>query len=306
MDSKPMALVTGASHGIGEQIAQQLMRDGYVVYGTSRTVTHHPDFQMVALDVTDQTSISNGINDILDESRRIDVLINNAGIIGALGAAEEISIDQAQKILDTNFWGTVRVTNAVLPTMRAQRRGTILNMSSLGGILSFPPYFAYYMASKHALEGYTASLRTELKPFGISVSILEPGLFRTGIESGLVGADNHIEAYTPLRDRMQVLGPLGLRHGDDPSIIGITVSRILKAKRTRLRYPIGKQAQFMSLALRLAPYSWVESFMNWLYVTPNWKPNLDALESGNLRSLGVRRYILLNRDWFGNVDLDKK
>lgn len=141
---------------------------------------------------------------------------------------------------------------------------------------------------------------------GISASILEPGLFRTGIESGLVDADNHIETYKPLRDRMHVLGPLGLQHGDDPSIIGTTVSRILKAKHTRLRYPIGKQAQFMSLALRLAPYRWIESFMTWLYVAPKWKPDLEALESGNLRSLGVRRYFLLNRDWFGNADLDKK
>lgn len=138
------------------------------------------------------------------------------------------------------------------------------------------------------------------------MSILEPGLFRTGIESGLVDADNHIETYTSLRDRMQVLGLLGLRHGDDPSIIGMTVSRILKEKHTRLRYSIGKQAQFMSLALRLVPYSWIESFMTWLYVAPKWKPDLDGLESGNLKSLGVRRYFLLNRDWFGNVDLDKK
>lgn len=120
-----MALVTGTSRGIGEQVVRQLVRGGYVVFGTSGTAMHHPDFQMMALDVTDQMSISIGIKTILDKTGRIDVLINNAGIIGTLGAAEEVSIAQAQEIFDTNFWGTVRVTNAVLPTMRAQKRGTI-------------------------------------------------------------------------------------------------------------------------------------------------------------------------------------
>lgn len=168
MNNKRVALVTGASSGIGEATAHQLLAEGYKVYGTSRrgsqAGTHR--FPLLTLDVTDDASVGAAIDDLLRLEGRIDILVNNAGFGVAPAAAEESSIEQAWSIFDTNFLGIVRLTRAVLPHMRRQGSGRIINIGSILGVVPLP-YVALYAASKHAVEGYTGALDHELRTQGI-------------------------------------------------------------------------------------------------------------------------------------------
>lgn len=290
-----VVLITGASRGIGLKIANTLASNGYTVIGTSRSGAGQSDkITMVKMDVTDSDSVQQAVQQVVKEYGKIDVLINNAGVLGVAGAAEEVSMEQAQWIMNTNLWGVVRVTNAVLPHMRKVHNGKILNVSSLGGILSMPPFFAFYMASKHALEGYTASLRMEVKPFGISVSLLEPGLFKSTIEDTISLPEFPIKVYENMRNRVTVLDRMSLRYGADAQIVADAVVAILKSRKMRLRYPVGSQAKMISVLLRWLPYRLVERLFQWIYTDPNWQPDLGAIENGDIDKLGIRRNLLLN------------
>src|SRR5215207_1362176 len=159
-----IALVTGASSGIGEAAAERLAKAGYKVYGTSRRGAQagKQSFEMLPLDVTSDQSVEAAVSEVMRRDGRIDLLVNNAGFGVAPGGAEESSIDQARAIFETNFFGLVRMTRAVLPHMREQRSGRIINMSSVLGFLPMP-YGALYAATKHAVEGYSESLDHELR-----------------------------------------------------------------------------------------------------------------------------------------------
>ena len=177
--NRGVALVTGASTGIGRATAEALRDAGYRVFGTSRKSDPQSlhGITMLTADVTSDASVAKLVDDILSEAGRIDLLVNNAGF-GVTGAAEESSIAQVRSLFETNFYGVVRVTNAVLPIMRKQRSGRILNIGSILGLIP-APYGAYYSATKHAIEGYSETLDHEVREFGVRVAIIEPGATRT-------------------------------------------------------------------------------------------------------------------------------
>jgi short-subunit dehydrogenase len=165
----PVALVTGASIGIGRATAKALQDAGFQVFGTSRRAAakRADGVTMLTCDVTDDASVAKLVDEMLSKAGRIDLLVNNAGV-GLLGGAEESSIAQAQALFDVNLFGVIRVTNAVLPAMRRQGKGRIINMSSILGLIP-APYSALYASTKHALEGYSESLDHELRAFGAEV-----------------------------------------------------------------------------------------------------------------------------------------
>ena len=170
-----VALVTGASSGIGQAAAQRLADAGYTVFGTSRRAagTGRRSFEMLTLDVTSDESVAAVVAEVIRRAGRIDVLVNNAGFGVAPAGAEESSIEQAQSIFDTNFFGVVRMTRAVVPHMRHQRSGRIINIGSVLGFVPMP-FGALYAATKHAIEGYSESLENEIRNWGIRVAVIEP------------------------------------------------------------------------------------------------------------------------------------
>src|SRR5437764_9797874 len=182
-----VALVTGASSGIGEAAAHQLLDAGFTVYGTSRKAVageQRDGVVFLPLDVTDDQSVAGTVREVLDRSGRIDVLVNNAGV-GTAGAAEESSIDQARALFETNLFGSIRMTRAVLPHMREQSGGRIINVSSVLGFMP-APFMALYAATKHAIEGYSESLDHEVREYGVRVLLVEPAYTRTSFDTNAV------------------------------------------------------------------------------------------------------------------------
>jgi short-subunit dehydrogenase len=249
----PIAIVTGASAGIGRTTAEALAREGYRVFGTSRKVrTNGPHgVEMVACDVTDQQSVDRLIAHVLAEAGQIDLVVNNAGL-GLVGAAEESSIGQSQALFDVNVFGVMRVTNAVLPAMRQRGSGRIINISSALGLIP-APYLAHYAATKHAVEGYSQSLDHELREFGIRVLLIEPAYTRTDMESNSLEVDAPLPIYAGTRTKMFALNAKMLATGDDPSVVAQTILRAAREDTPRLRYPVGKAARQISLLRRFVP-----------------------------------------------------
>src|SRR5688500_3086765 len=184
MTNQKVVLVTGASSGIGEATAERLARAGYKVYGTSRRVVEagQRSFAMLPLDVTSDASVEAAVGELVRLEGRIDLLVNNAGFGVAPAGAEESSIEQAKAIFDTNFFGLIRMTRAVVPHMRRQGHGRIINIGSVLGFLPMP-YGALYAATKHAVEGYSESLDHELRTRGIRVSVVEPAYTKTQFDA---------------------------------------------------------------------------------------------------------------------------
>lgn len=188
---KKVALVTGASSGMGESTAILLSKQGYKVYGAARRTNEMKTLEskgisVISLDLTQDESIVKCVNTILEKEGRIDILINNAGY-GSYGAVEDVTIDEARRQFEVNIFGLARITQLVLPGMRKNRSGRIVNISSMGGKI-YTPYGSWYHATKHALEGWSDCLRLEVKPFGIDVVIVEPGGIKT--PWGLIAAEN--------------------------------------------------------------------------------------------------------------------
>ncbi|WP_234709907.1 oxidoreductase [Xanthomonas citri] len=204
MTSKPpVALVTGASSGIGEATANALAAAGYTVYGTSRRGAQSGQraFTLLALDVTSDESVDAAIQELLRREGRIDLLVNNAGFGVSPAAAEESSIEQAKAILDTNFLGVVRMTRAVVPHMRRQGSGRIINIGSIIGLVP-TPYAALYAASKHAVEGYSEAVDHELRSYGIRVTVIEPAYTKTQFEANTLAPDAPLENYRQVRTQV--------------------------------------------------------------------------------------------------------
>ncbi|PMQ08033.1 oxidoreductase [Janthinobacterium sp. AD80] len=249
-----IALVTGASSGIGAATAQRLAQAGYTVYGTSRGGAQIPgqEYAMLALDVTSEESVAAAIATVIRREGRIDLLVNNAGFGVAPAAAEESSIAQARAIFETNFFGVVRMTLAVLPHMRAQGSGRILNMGSVLGFLPMP-YGALYAATKHAIEGYTESLDHEVRGWGIRASVIEPAYTKTAFEANLLQPDNPLPAYEPVRSaitrRLQAI----LADAEGPGAVADTVLQAAQAGQPRLRYTAGSLASRLRLMRRFLP-----------------------------------------------------
>ena len=195
-----IALVTGASSGIGKATAERLATAGYKVYGTSRrgAQTGQRSFAMLPLDVTSDESVEAAVNELIRLEGRIDLLVNNAGFGVAPAGAEESSIEQARSIFETNFFGIVRMTRAVVPHMRKQGGGRIINIGSVLGFLPMP-YRALYAATKHAIEGYSESLDHELRTRGIRVSVIEPAYTKTPFDANFLEPDSKLDEYREVR-----------------------------------------------------------------------------------------------------------
>jgi NAD(P)-dependent dehydrogenase (short-subunit alcohol dehydrogenase family) len=236
---RSVVLITGASTGFGLQTAVLLAEQGFRVFGTTRNPNPPaaPNYQMLTCDVQSDDSVKKCVQTVLDQAGRIDVLINNAGVV-LNGPAEETTLDQAHDILETNFFGLVRVTNAVLPIMHRQGKGRIVNIASLAGRVGVPGH-SFYSASKFAVEGYTETLAHELHQFRIKVSLVEPGFFKTNLGSHAPQAENPIAAYDAVRDHLTEHFQKGVATGGDPVDVASLISKILHTKKPKLRYPIG-------------------------------------------------------------------
>jgi len=251
---RKVAIVTGASSGIGEATAELLANSGYTVYGTSRKgaqFSHRP-FKMIALDVNNEASIEAALKEVIDKEGRIDLVVNNAGFGVAAGGAEESSMAQTQQIFDTNFFGVVRVIRAVLPYMRQQGAGRIINIGSILGLIP-APYMATYAATKHAIEGYSESLDHELRTRGIRVSVIEPAYTKTNFEANAPELDNPIEEYAIARKALAKIIKAAVEGGDDPKIVAQVVLKAANDEHPKLRYTAGKLATRLSLLRRFAP-----------------------------------------------------
>jgi len=248
-----VAVVTGISSGLGRAVAAALADNGYRVFGTVRSAGAEVPrgVEKVVLDVRDEGSVQVAVAGILSHAQRIDVLVNNAGV-SMVGAIEEADTSQAQALFDVNFFGAVRVTKAVLPAMRAQRKGLILFMSSLAGLLP-APFMGFYAASKHALEGYCESLDHEVRSFGIRAVLVEPGFMKTSISRNSTRAAAAIQDYAGIAKRAGARIGASVENGEDPSVVARTVLEALRAAHPRLRYPVGKNARMTARLRNLLP-----------------------------------------------------
>ncbi|MCF3128944.1 oxidoreductase [Streptomyces olivochromogenes] len=261
--SRKVALVTGASSGIGEAIARHLKEAGYTVYGAARRVDRmaaltEDGVHTLSLDVTDEASLTAAIKRVIDAEGRIDVLVNNAGY-GSYGALEDVPLDEARAQIEVNVFGLARLTQLVLPHMRAQRSGTVVNISSMGGKFT-TPLGAWYHASKYAVEALSDALRMETRPFGIHVTVVEPGSIQT--EWGDIAADKlrHTSGgQGPYAKQAEAMAKTlegssrGGRMTSPPAVIARTVTKAATARRPKTRYRAGFGATPLVFLSRILP-----------------------------------------------------
>ncbi|WP_433755585.1 oxidoreductase [Nocardia sp. CA-135398] len=251
--TQPVALVTGASSGIGKSAALALVEAGFRVIGTGRDTTHLTPPEGVTfldLDVTDEASATAVVAQVIERCGQIDVLVNNAGI-GSAGAAEESSVVQAQKVFDINFFGVLRMTNAVLPHMRARGSGRIVNISSIVGFMP-QPYMAVYAASKHAVEGYSESLDHEVREYGVRVLLIEPAWTSTAFDANSVSPDLPLDVYAQHRQVFAEYMADAVKGGDDPSLVANAIVAAATDSKPKLRYPVGQSGRVGTMR-RLVP-----------------------------------------------------
>lgn len=247
-----VAIVTGASSGIGEATARRLKQLGYTVYAAARrvermTALEQEGIRTARLDVTDDASMTAFVERVVAETGRVDVLVNNAGY-GSYGAVEDVSLDEARRQFDVNVFGLARLTQLVLPHMRRQRGGRVINVSSIGGKI-YEPLGGWYHATKFAVEGLSDSMRVELAPFGIDVVVIEPGAIKT--EWSGIAADSvlSVSGQTAYADQARMVGNL-LNAADSnprlvspPEVIANAVGKAATARRPRTRYAVGGGAK---------------------------------------------------------------
>ncbi|PEF45665.1 short-chain dehydrogenase [Bacillus anthracis] len=266
--NKKVAIITGSSSGFGLLTTLELAKKDYLVIATMRNLEKQANLLSQAtqlnllhnitvqqLDVTDQNSIHN-FQLFLKEINRVDLLINNAGYANG-GFVEEIPVEEYRKQFETNLFGAISITQLVLPYMRVQKSGKIINISSISGQVGFPG-LSPYVSSKYALEGWSESLRLEVKPFGIDVALVEPGSYNTNIwEVGKQLATNQSDTTSPYKEYMDKIQK-HINSGSDtfgnPIDVAKKIVDIAEAKRTTLRYPIGKGVKFMILAKKILPW----------------------------------------------------
>jgi NAD(P)-dependent dehydrogenase (short-subunit alcohol dehydrogenase family) len=261
---RKVALVTGASSGIGEATAERLAEAGYQVFGTSRRggsaggASGRRSFEMLRLDVTSDASVEAAVQEVLRRAGRIDLLVNNAGFGVAPAGAEESSIAQAQSIFDTNFFGIVRMTRAVVPHMRKQGGGRIINIGSVLGFLPMP-FGALYAATKHAVEGYSESLDHELRTRGIRVSVVEPAYTKTSFEASFVEPDATLDEYREIRAALNEKMKEVIAGGDQPRVVADVVLKVAAAARPKVRYTAGGLAGRLRLLRTYMPAGLMDS-----------------------------------------------
>jgi len=251
-----VAVVTGSSSGIGYETSLLLARNEFVTYATMRNLKKSNDLQEIAvkeriplkvlpLDVNDDTSVSNAIDTIVKENDRIDVLVNNAGY-DLFGSLEELTIDEIKEQFETNFFGVIRATKAVVPTMRKQGSGTIVNISSLGGRIGLMPFLTAYHSSKFAVEGFTESLRQELAPFNIDVILIEPGVIRSNFIDNSKNAKNYNPENSPYAGTIQKLFEgfqSIMADSSHPKDVAEVILKVVNTSSPNVRYSVGKDAE---------------------------------------------------------------
>ena len=273
--SESVALVTGASSGIGKATALRLAVLGFTVYAAARRVERMSDLadhgiHVEPLDVTDDGSMVTVVDKIVSEQGRIDVLVNNAGY-GSYGAVEDVPITEARRQFDVNVFGLARLTQLVLPHMRAQRDGYIVNISSMGGKI-WEPLGGWYHAAKFAVEGLSDCLRAEVAEFGIKVVVVEPGSITS--EWATISADNleAISTDTPYRDQAKLIAQ-GLRKSDtsflasEPEVVAEAIGRAVQRAKPRTRYPVGGGARIFLFAQRVLTDRGFDRFIRLAYGT---------------------------------------
>lgn len=252
-------LVTGASAGIGKATAKRLIADGYTVFGAARRVENMQDLESlgghaIRMDITDESQIRSALSRVLDENGRIDALVNNAGY-GVYGAVEQVPIDEARRQFEVNLFGLASLTQKVLPIMRAQGDGHIINVSSVGGKM-YTPLGAWYHATKHALEGWSDALRIEVAPFGIKVSIVEPGAINTEFSDVMNEPMLDLAKGGPYQGLAERIAQSTAKYQRDspntrPEVIADVISQAIKSDSPKTRYAAGSMATQILLLRRV-------------------------------------------------------
>ncbi len=260
----PVTLISGASKGIGLAIATAMHDAGFKVYGTSRNPENynHLPFHILPLDVTDSASVEACVDTVLQREDHIDILVNNAGY-DLFGSAEKTSMEELIAQMDANFYGLVRLTKAVLPAMKQRQHGKIINISSIGGLMSFP-FNSAYAASKFAVEGYSESLRLELRPFNVHVALVEPaGVNTKTLHSSIQLVSGTDEAGKKMATTIRDFGHQAKLY---PEHVAQTVVKIAKQTHPKLRYPVGFNARFLPFLRQTLPHKMYETVMTKLFL----------------------------------------
>lgn len=252
--TRHVALVTGATSGVGNATAIALAAKGFEVFGTGRNtagLTSPAGVTYLDLDVTSDESVEAAVAQVISRAGRIDVLVNNAAV-GATGAAEEFSVGLAQEIFDVNVFGVMRMTRAVVPHMRGRQQGRIINVSSVSGFV-VSPFMSLYVASKHAIEGYSGSLDHEVRGHGVRVLLVEPGPINTPFAGHSVLADEPLHLYAEERRTFDELIAKNLRAGNDPADVAKVIVAAATDRRPKLRRTAGATARVISASKRVLP-----------------------------------------------------
>jgi short-subunit dehydrogenase len=267
---KPVVLITGASSGLGRSAAKHLASQGCRVYGTSRGANHPtpgalPFYPVIIpMDVRDDSSVKAAVDFVLEQEGRIDVTVNNAGL-GLSGPVEETTIEEAKAQLETNFFGLHRVCRTVLPTMRRQRSGLIINIGSIGGRVAIP-FQGFYSASKAAVALLTEALRMELRPFGVDVVLIEPGDFRTGFTANRLAVGQGGSVYAERCGKAVSVMEKDEQNGADPLELAILLSKIIESGKPGPRYMVGMTSQKLVARLKsILPASVFERIISSYY-----------------------------------------
>jgi NAD(P)-dependent dehydrogenase (short-subunit alcohol dehydrogenase family) len=296
--STPVALVTGASSGIGEATARRLHRLGYTVYAAARRVDRMTDLadagiRPVRTDLNDDADVVALIDRIITDTGRIDVLVNNAGY-GSYGSLEEVPMAEARRQVEINVFALARLTQLALPHMRAQRSGYVINVSSMGGKFG-EPLGSWYHATKFAVEGLSDSIRPELSPFGIQVVVIEPGAIRT--EWGQIAADNLLatSGHGPYAEHAQLAARVLGASSDDtklassPEVVADAIAKAVTARRPKTRYAIGSGAKPMVFASRFLTDRAKDRLLGLFYKTAGHRAPAGQSSTGSANSVGTPR-----------------
>jgi short-subunit dehydrogenase len=250
---KKTVLITGASSGFGLMLANHLHQQGFNVIGTSREPEKYAvPFKLLRLDIDDDRSIKSFTDELFRHTKQLDVLVNNAGYM-VTGLAEETPMDMGRQQFETNFWGTVKVTNALLPIFRLQKQGQIITVSSIVGLIG-PPNLSYYTASKHAVQGFFKSLRFELNQFNIKVSMVEPVWFKTKLgQHAVSGGNARIADYNEYRKQANAATQKGLDEAEAPDAVVQTITKLIGTKEPRFSNPVGKMTGMILFLQSYAP-----------------------------------------------------
>jgi len=263
---KKTVLITGASTGIGKAAAKYFLEQGWNVAATMRNPEKEreltgPQVKLLQLDVTDSESIRTAVEEAIGHFGKIDAVVNNAGY-GAVGVFEASTAEQIKRQFDTNVFGLMNVTSTILPHFRTNKKGIIINVSSIGGRLTFPLYSLYH-STKWAVEGFSESLHYELKPLGIQVKLIEPGAIKTDFYSRSQDLINDVNLqeyqsyFNPVMDQLQAAGAAG----DVPELVAKTIYKAASDGSSRLRYPVGKHAKQLLPLRKLLPEKWFYSIV---------------------------------------------